>query len=142
MENVCGRKKCDSCGEYHIECGLSFDCVKCCLCGGNHVASSFECLARVKENEVAKFRANQNISYAAAVKKVEGANGPEGPMVVDRHSLQAAAVGSHQQDPDILQDEKVDFVLFMAMGSMSLLKWRQSLERWTSLWMRRRGFWD
>jgi hypothetical protein len=41
----------------------------------------------VKENEVAKVRANQNISYAAAAKRVEEANGPEGPKVVDRHSL-------------------------------------------------------
>lgn len=81
-------------------------------CGGNHVASCLECPMRVKENEVAKVRANQNISYAAAAERVEGANGPEGPMVVD--SLQAAGVGSHQQDPDILQVKKVDFVL-MAM---------------------------
>ena len=64
-------------------------------CGGNHVASCLACPTRVKENEVAKVRANQNISYAAAAKRVEEANGPEWPTVVDRHSLQAAGVGSH-----------------------------------------------
>lgn len=68
----------------------------------NHAATSFECPTRVKENEVAKVRVAQSISYAAAVKRVEGLNGaPEESMVVDRPTLQAAGVAFHQQDPDI-----------------------------------------
>ena len=62
--------------------------VKRCNCGGNHEAPAFECPTRVKENEVAKVRAVQSISYAAAVKRVEGWNGaPEESMVVERPSL-------------------------------------------------------
>ena len=63
--------------------------VTCCNCGGNHEATSFKCPTRVKENEVAKVRVVQSISYAAAVKRVEDLNGaPEVSMVVDRPSLQ------------------------------------------------------
>jgi hypothetical protein len=40
---------------------------------------------KVKENVVSKVKANQNISYAVAVKSVEGANVLKGPMVVDRY---------------------------------------------------------
>ena len=79
---------------------------------------------------MAKVRSIQNISFAVAVKRVEGASGHEGPMVVDRHYLQAT---------DILQVKKVNFALFMAMVISGTAKVEKSLERWTSLWMRQRG---
>jgi protein-arginine kinase activator protein McsA len=41
--------------------------VTCCNCGGNHEATYFDCLTRVKGNEVSKCRAVQSISYATAV---------------------------------------------------------------------------
>jgi hypothetical protein len=48
----------------------------------------------VKENDVAKVKVAQSISYAAAVKRVEGLNGaPDVSMVVDRPSLQTAGSG-------------------------------------------------
>lgn len=65
--------------------------------------------------EVARVRASQSISYAAAVRRVEGLSGPEEFMVVDRASLQAAGVASHQKDPEMLHVKKVDFVAFIAM---------------------------
>jgi hypothetical protein len=49
-------------------------------------------------------------------KRVGGLNGAlEESMVVDRPSLQAAAVAFHHQDPDILMVKKVDFVAFIHM---------------------------
>ena len=88
----------------------------CCNCGGNHEATSFDCPTRAKENEVAKVRAVQSMSYATTVKRVEGLIGaPEESMVLHRPSLQAAGVAFHQQDPDILKVKKVDFVAFIAM---------------------------
>jgi hypothetical protein len=52
-----------------------------------------------------KSGANQNISYETAVKRIEGSNGPEEPMVVNRPSLQGL--------PDILHVKLVDFVAFI-----------------------------
>lgn len=66
----------------------------------------------MKENEVAKVRAVQCISYTEAVKRVEGTNGPpEDFIVLDRLSLQAAELISHQQEPEILCVKKVGFVI-------------------------------
>jgi hypothetical protein len=76
-------------------------------------ATSFECPTRVKKNEVAKVRVVQSVSYAAAVKRVEGLNGaPEESIVVDRPTLQFAWVAFHQQVLDILKVKKVDFGLY------------------------------
>lgn len=58
---------CPSCGKDRIVRFKSEENVTCCNCGGNHEATYFDCLTRVKENEVAKRRAVQSISYAAAV---------------------------------------------------------------------------
>jgi hypothetical protein len=97
--------------------------VTCCNCGGNHEATSFDFPTRVKENEVAKVRAIQSISYAAAVKRVAGWNGAhEESMVVDMPSLQAAGVAFHQQDPAISKVKKVEFVTFIAMVINSIAK--------------------
>lgn len=53
---------------------------------------------------MAKDRAVQSISYAAAVKRVEVLNGaPEESMMADRPSLKAAGVVVQQQDPDMLK---------------------------------------
>lgn len=64
---------------------------------------SSECLLRLKENEVDKVRAILSISYAEVIKMVEGMNdSSEDPMELDRHSLQAAELASHKQEPEIL----------------------------------------
>lgn len=101
---VCRSEKpgCRSCGKDHIMCYKSDEYVTCCYCCGNHDSMSSACPTRVKENDVAKVRVVQTISYTAAVKRVEGLNGaPEESMVVDRPTLQDAGVAFHQQDPDI-----------------------------------------
>ena len=51
------------------------EAVKCYNCGGKHVGTSLECPTRTKQNEVAKVRAVQCISYTAAVKRVDGTKG-------------------------------------------------------------------
>ena len=63
------KPRCPSCGKDHVMCYKSDENLTCCNCGGNHEATSFKCPTRVKENEVAKVRAIQSISYTAAVKK-------------------------------------------------------------------------
>ena len=100
-------------------------------CSGNHEATSFECPTWVKENEVAKVRVVQSISYAAAVKRAESLNGaPEKSIVVDRPTLQAAGVAFHQQDPDTLKVKKVDFVAFKSMvitGTAMVGRWSRKI---------------
>lgn len=56
--------------------------------------------------EVARVRASQSISYAAAVRRVEGLSGPEEYMVVGRPSLQVT---------EMLHVKKLDFLVVMAM---------------------------
>lgn len=65
----------------------------------------------MKENEGAKVRAVQSISYAAAVNGLTVClNGsPEEFMVVDSLSLKAAGASFHEEDPDILKVKKVAF---------------------------------
>ena len=48
-----------------------------CYCDGNHLPNSPECLVRVKEYEVARVRAIQQVSYTEAREIVEGAKGAE-----------------------------------------------------------------
>jgi hypothetical protein len=42
--------------------------VKCCNCGGDYISEFPECPVRVKEVEVSRIRAVQQISYVEAVK--------------------------------------------------------------------------
>jgi hypothetical protein len=76
-----------------------------------------ECLTRSKNNEVAKVRVIQSISYAEAVKRVEGTQGtPKDSMVLGRPSMQTAAfVSFYRQAPRMLHVKKVDFVIFFFM---------------------------
>lgn len=74
---------------------------------------SSECPSRSKENEVDKVRAVLSISYAEVIQMVEGMNDSyKDSMELDRHSLQAAELASHQQEPEILRVKKVDFDIY------------------------------
>ena len=76
---------------------------------------------------MAKVKAVQSISYAAAVKWVEGLNEePEEFMMVDRPTLQAAEVAFHQQDPNILKVLNLRWTLWplLLWYLMALPRWR------------------
>ena len=74
-----------------------------------------ECHVRVKEVELSRIRAVQQISYLEVVKSVEGARGhsSEEHMVVDAPQL-VAIVFLQSSDLDTLIVKKVDFVTFIA----------------------------
>ena len=44
---------------------------KCCNCGGEHVPEFLGCLVRVSENEVARVRSVQRVTYLEAVRRLE-----------------------------------------------------------------------
>ena len=44
---------------------------KCCHCGGEHAAKFLKCPVPVKETEVARIMAVQNVSYPEALRTVE-----------------------------------------------------------------------
>jgi hypothetical protein len=77
------------------------------------IAAILKCPVRVKETEVAKVRAVQRISYPEAVRRVEEETNVEETMVF---GLETPVNVPCQQDPDMLHVEKVDFVLFIALG--------------------------
>lgn len=71
---VCrGKQRCPKCGGDHKyeECGENVQ-DKCCNCGGQHRVSFGGCEVRKKAIEVEKTKTSNNISYAEAVKRVEG----------------------------------------------------------------------
>lgn len=44
--------------------------VKCCNCGGNHIAGFQGCVYAIKAQQVGSIKSNMNFSYAEAVKRV------------------------------------------------------------------------
>lgn len=52
-------------------------------CGGEHAPEFLGCPVRVKENEVARVRRVQSVSYLEAVRKLKGTSGGEEQMVVE-----------------------------------------------------------
>ena len=56
---------------------------KCCNCGGEHAPEFLECPVRVNENEVARVRSAQRVSYLEAVRRSEGTSGEEEAMVIE-----------------------------------------------------------
>lgn len=71
-----GNRRCAKCGGEHdlSECGVSVH--QCCNCGGPHMASSRECSLFMKAKKVQEVKEQQKITYAEALKKVEGGSGP------------------------------------------------------------------
>lgn len=74
---VCrGKQRCPKCGgEHRVE-----DCRdnvqgKCCNCGGQHRVTYGGCEARKRAVEIEQVKAVDNISYAEAVKRVQGQRG-------------------------------------------------------------------
>ena len=83
--------------------------VKCCNCCGHHTSKFPECLVRVKEVEVSRNRAVQQISYVEAGNSIEGARGhsSEDDMAVDAQQPVANVI-LRSSDLDSLIVKKVD----------------------------------
>ena len=71
-----GNRQCAKCGGDHDIQKCEVTTPKCCNCGGSHLASFKECGHFVKAKQVQEVRDQHKISYAAAVKRVEGLRGP------------------------------------------------------------------
>ena len=84
-----GSQRCTKCGGEHdlLECDVTD--TKCCNCGGTHMASFRGCLHFEKAKRVQDVKEQHKISYAEALKKVEG-----------RSDNVSVFVGSHSQIPD------------------------------------------
>lgn len=52
-------------------------------CGGEHAPEFLKCPVRVKENEVARVRSVQRVSYLEVVRKLEGTSSGEEAIVVE-----------------------------------------------------------
>lgn len=71
-----GNRRCAKCGGDHDVLKCEVEDKKCCNCGGAHMASSRECTHFVKAKKVQEVQNHSKISYAEALKKVEGAKTP------------------------------------------------------------------
>ncbi|XP_035998476.1 uncharacterized protein LOC118564421 [Fundulus heteroclitus] len=73
---VCkGKQRCPRCGgEHRYEECKGDEQMKCCNCGGQHSVTYAGCEVRKKAVEVQKVKMGSNISYAEAVKRVQGQN--------------------------------------------------------------------
>lgn len=98
-----GNRRCAKCGKDHdiLKCGQLVS--KCCNCGGNHMASFKECGHFLKARQVQEVRDQHKISYAEALKKVEGSRAPD-PVV--RMPVSGPTV-SRQQPSQVLSRQEV-----------------------------------
>lgn len=67
-----GSKRCTKCGGEHdlLECEVTES--KCCNCGGSHMASFRGCHHAEKAKQVQEVKEQHKISYAEALKKIDG----------------------------------------------------------------------
>ena len=105
MAAVCrAKKRCGRCGKENCkeEC-KDLEKANCVHCGGEHHAGSAQCPRRVKEGKVNKIREKRGMSYAAALKKVEGSS---------REEVQQLEKEEHGDNISI---DKRGFLAFIAM---------------------------
>ena len=91
---------------------------KCCNCGGDHSAAYQGCEAQIKAKEVQKYKVQNKVTYAEAIKQVKGPQGGASVGVVEpsQYSQQALKPVGLQCDvnKDTLIVDKANFVFFMA----------------------------
>ena len=100
-------RKCGRCGEEKCkdECTTERSEPKCIHCKGNHYAGASVCPKRRREESVNKIRVGKGISYAEAVKRMEGGN----ERVEERHEER-----TKRAEQAIFMDRK-QFLAFIAM---------------------------
>ncbi|CAL9687399.1 unnamed protein product [Knipowitschia caucasica] len=104
---VCrGSRRCGKCAGDHDRSECTSSEVKCCNCGGNHMAAFRGCEHGVRAQRVEEIRLKENVTYAEAVKRVSQPCGaeqrrppvaahtqiPENSFIVDKTSFFAFLV--------------------------------------------------
>lgn len=75
---VCrGAQRCGKCGGQHDRRDCASSELKCCNCGGNHMAGFRGCVHAVRAQQVEYIRSHENVSYAEAVKRMKESSGSE-----------------------------------------------------------------
>ena len=76
---VCrGTQRCNKCGGVHDLLNCEAAESKCCNCGGSHMASFRGCVHSEKARHVQEVKEQHNISYAEAVRRIDGGRGSAG----------------------------------------------------------------
>lgn len=109
---VCrGSKTCGRCGKEGCKEECKEEPAKCLHCGGEHHVGSSQCPRKQKEMRVNKIRkGKQGMSYAEAVKKVEGSNETTETTITTQEPKQSA----NATERGIYIDQK-RFLAFIAM---------------------------
>lgn len=104
-----GNRRCAKCGGDHdvLKCDDGAD-KKCCNCGGAHMASSKECNFFVKAKKVQEVQMGSKITYAEALKKVEGAKEP-----VNVGKIHGGKAPSAVRDSNEISFSKESFLAFI-----------------------------
>lgn len=93
--------------------------VKCCNCGGEHSAAYQGCEAQIKEKEVQKYKVQNKVTYAEAIKQVKIPQGGANVGVVEPsqypQQVQYPQLMGLKKDvrKNTLVVEKANFVFFM-----------------------------
>ncbi|CAL9698214.1 unnamed protein product [Knipowitschia caucasica] len=126
-----GNRRCTKCGGEHNIASCSVPSPKCCNCGGCHMASSKDCAVFAKAKRVQEVKEQHKISYAEAVKKVEGK--PQAQAVVmappNASKRRIETHGSPNQDLVVNKESLMAFIVDVVYGSRGK-KSRSDLIKW------------
>lgn len=94
---VCrGNQRCPKCGgDHRFEECKSSGTNKCCNCGGDHAVTFGGCEVRKRAVQIQQVKSANNITYAEAVKKVQGQSdgqGMKGKMMMAQNSEQGGGL--------------------------------------------------
>ena len=115
---VCrGARRCCRCGGDHDygQCGEGVQ-PRCCNCGGAHSAAFQGCVKQQEEQEVQKYRAVNQVSYAEAVKQVKAKEPATNQRVNQKEASMQGEVQGRGDSPvrvDTMQVAKTDFLAFI-----------------------------
>lgn len=108
-----GKQRCAKCGEDHRfeECGVNVQ-PKCCNCGGQHSVTYGGCEVRKRAVEIQHVKTTNNISYAEAVKAVQGQKTKEETATI---SQTVRSEGGQREQANKKAELEVDkLILFVA----------------------------
>ena len=94
--------RCSSCGGPHAYKDCDATTNFCCLCDGNHSAAFKGCPKYKEAQDIQKFKVNNNVSYATAVKAIKTnteplsthqtlTSGPRDPSVTNKQQIQSSS---------------------------------------------------
>lgn len=112
-----GKRRCGKCGGEDHEYGQCKEgtSVKCCNCGGSHSAAYKGCQAHKKASEVQRVKVEEKLTYAEAIKKVDGRRKLETGQRQQGQRQSVISQQSKESPSPICADAiKVDSVKFLA----------------------------